>query len=72
MCDFRMAALMFLTGHEIEARNHACVEIAHFLTWCIIKTWKVLDLRPRAFQALMMYLFGKCAISARAWVFVIM
>ncbi len=30
MCDLRMAALMFVTGHGIKARTHAHAEIAHF------------------------------------------
>ena len=57
-----MAALMFYTGHEIKARTHAHVKITHFPTWCITSTWKALDLQPRASQALMMHLVGKCAI----------
>ena len=40
MCDFCMAALMFLTGHGIKARTHACAEIAHLPTGCIIGTWR--------------------------------
>ena len=32
MCDFPMAALMFLTGHWMRARTLACAEIAHFPT----------------------------------------
>ncbi len=64
MCDFCMAALMFLTGQGIKARTHACGEITHFPTGCIIRTWKALGLWPCASQALMMHLIGKCAISA--------
>ena len=30
MCDFCLAASMFLTGHGIKAGTHAYVEIAHF------------------------------------------
>ena len=68
--DFRMAALMFLTGYGIKASTHA--EIAHFSTLCIIRTWKALGLWPHGSQALMMHLIGKCAISARAWVLAIL
>ena len=50
MYDFCMAALMFLTGHW---------------TRCIITTWKALSLQPRASEALVMHLAGKCVISAR-------
>ena len=56
MCDFSMAALMFLAGHGIKAKTHAHVEIAHFPTWCIIGTWKALGLWPHTSQALMMQL----------------
>ena len=38
MCNFHMAALMFLTG--IKARSHVHVEITHFPNRCIIRTWK--------------------------------
>ena len=48
MCDFCMAAVMFLTGHGIKARTHAHVEITHFPTQCITRTWKALSLHPRA------------------------
>ena len=68
MCDFHMAALMFLTGKGIKARTHACTVIAHFPTWCIITAWKALGLQPHAPQALMMHLVGKCVIPTRAWV----
>ena len=64
MIDFCMAALMFLTGHEIKARTHTCVKIAHFLTQRSIRTWKSLNLQPHASQALVMYLIGKCAFCA--------
>ena len=67
MCNFHMAALMFLTGHWLEARIYACVEITRFSSRCIIRTWKALGLWPHASQALMMHLIGKCAISAWAW-----
>ena len=68
MRDFHMAGLMFLTGHEIKARTHAHVEITHFLTQCIIRTWKALGLQPHNSQAGMMHLIGKCVISIWAWV----
>ena len=42
MHDFRMAALMFLTGHGIKTKTHTYVEVAHFTTQCIIRTWKAL------------------------------
>ena len=71
MCDFCMAALMFLRGHAIKARIHACTEIAYFLTQRIIRTWRALSLWPCAFQALKMHLIGKCAISTHAWVLAI-
>ena len=61
--DFHTAALMFHTCHGIKARAHAHAEITQFSTWCIIRTWKALSLWPHAFQALMMHLIGKCAIS---------
>ena len=48
MCNFCMAALIFLTGHGIIARSHGHVLIAHFQTWCIIRTWKTLGLCPCA------------------------
>ncbi len=67
MHEFCMAALMFLTGHEIKVRTHAHAKIAHILTSCIIRTLKALGLRPHAFQALVIHLVGKCAISTRAW-----
>ena len=35
-----LATLMFLTGHGMKARTHACVEMTHFLTQYIIKTGK--------------------------------
>ena len=60
MCDFCMAALMFLTGHGMKVRTHAHVEIAHSPTWCIIRTWKALCLQPHASQALLIHLGGKC------------
>ena len=50
------------------ARIHACVEIAHFSTRCIIKAWEVRGQRPSAFQVLMMHQVWKCVISAQAWV----
>ena len=64
ICNFRMAASMFLRGHGIKARTHAHGEIAHFPTWCTIGTWKALSLQPHASQGLMMRLIGKCAFSA--------
>ncbi len=48
MCNFCMAALVFLTGYGIKARTHAHAEITHFPTLCIIKTWKALDLHAAA------------------------
>ena len=72
MCNFHMAALTFNTGHVIKARTHACIEIAHFPSWCIIRTWKALGLWSHASQALMVHLVGKCANSARAWVLAIL
>ena len=72
MHDVRMVALKFLTGHGINARTHADVEMAHFPTWGIIKTWKALSMRPCASQALMMHLIGKCVISAWTWVLAIL
>ena len=30
MCDFHMAAMMYLTGHGLKARAHALVKITHF------------------------------------------
>ena len=71
MCDFYMAALMFRTGHGIKARTHANAEIVHFPTWCTIRTWRALGLWPRASQARIMHLIGKCQISAWAWFFAI-
>ena len=68
MCNFRMAALMFLTGHGIKTYAHS--EIAHFPTQFIIRTWKALALWPRASQT-MMHLIGKCAISTWTWVLAI-
>ena len=38
ICDFHTAALMFLTGHGIKGRAHACVETTHFPTRYIIRT----------------------------------
>ena len=46
MHDLHMDVLMFLIGHGMKARTHACVGIAHFLTWCIIRTWKALGPWP--------------------------
>ena len=66
MYNFRMAALMFLTGHGIKARTHAIVEITHFPTQCIIRIQEALSLWHRASQALMVHFIGKCAISAQA------
>ena len=66
MCDLRMAALMFITGHGIKAKSNANVETAHFPFRCIIRTWEALILWPCAYHALMMHLIGKCAISAWA------
>ena len=66
MRDLCMTALMFLTGHRIKARTHACAEIAHFPTLCIISIWKALGLGPRVSQALIMHLVGKCTIYAQA------
>ena len=66
MCDFHVAALMFLTGHQIKARTYVLAEIARFPTPCIIRTWKALSLRSCASEALMMHLRGKCAILAWA------
>ena len=71
MRDFCIAALMFLTGHRIEARIHACVAIARFPTQFIIRTWKALGLWSHASQALMMHLVGKGVISTWAWVLAI-
>ena len=68
MLDFHMAALMFLTGHGVKARTHACAEIAHFPTRCIIRTWDAVVLWPHPSQALMMNLIGKCSVSTWAWV----
>ena len=59
MPDFCMAALVFLVGHVIKARTHACVKIAYFPTWCIIRTWRVLGLWPHAPEVLMMTLIEK-------------
>ena len=64
MLDFRMAALMFLTGHGIKARTHTHAEIAHFPTRCIIRTRKAPNLRRLASPTLMMHLIGKCASNA--------
>ena len=46
LCNFHMAALMFLTGHGTKARTHACAEIAQFPTMCIIRTWEARGHRP--------------------------
>ena len=74
MHDFCKVALMFLTGHGIKGRTHAHVEIAHFLTWCIIRTWEAqvagwgaFSLWPHTSRALMMHLIGKCVISTQIW-----
>ena len=72
MLDFRMAALMFLTGNGMKGRTHAHAEIAHLPTWCIIRTWEACGLWARATQALVMHLVEKCALSAWAWVFAIL
>ena len=58
-----MAALLLVTGHGIKATTHACVEIAHFRNWCIIRMWKAVTVQPHASQALIMYVIGKYAIS---------
>ena len=71
MHNFCMAALVFLTLHGMKARTHDYVEIAHFPTQCIIRTWKVLGLWPRVSQALVMHQVGRCAISTWAWVLAI-
>ena len=71
MRDFYMAALMYLTGHGIIARNHVYAEIAHFPSRCIISSRKTLVLWPHASQALMMHQIGKCAISTWPWVLAI-
>ncbi len=71
MCNFHMAAFMFLTGHGIKARTQACVEIAHFPSWCVIRTWKALSLWRCAFQVMMMHLTEKCAVFTWAWVLAI-
>ena len=55
---FHMTALIFLTGHGIKARTHACVEITYLPTRCIIRTRKALSLQSRASQAMMMHLIG--------------
>ena len=70
-CNFRMAALMFLTGHVRKAGTHTHAEVAYFPTQCIISTWKAFGFWPHAFQALMMHLLGKCAIFTFAWVLAI-
>ena len=49
--------------HGIKARTHACVEITHFPTRRIIRTWNALGLRPCASHARQMHLAGKCVIS---------
>ena len=59
---------MFLTGHGMKARTRAHVQITHFPTWCIIRTWTALGVWPHASHAFMMHLVGKCASSARAWI----
>ena len=71
MYECRIIALVFLIGHGIKARTHVCVEITHFPSRCMIRTWKALGLQPRASQALMMHLDAQCEISAWAWVFAI-
>ena len=53
MRDFCMAALMFLTGHRMEARTHGHVEIAHFPTRRIIRAWEARGCRLSAFHILM-------------------
>ena len=68
MCNFCMVVLVFLTGHGIKAITHAHAEITHLPPRCIIRSQKALSLQPRASQALMMLLIGKCAISA--WILV--
>ncbi len=55
-------------GEGIKARNHACAEITHFPTRCIIRAWEAQGCRPNAFQVLIMHWDGKCAISAVVWV----
>ncbi len=71
MCNFCMAALMFLTGQVIKAKTHACAKIAYFPTRYIIRTWKALSLSSCASQAQTVHLIGKCVISAQAWVLAI-
>ena len=72
ICDFCMAALMFLTDHGTKARTHAHVEITYSPTLSIIRMWKALCLWPCASQVLWMLLIGKCTISAWTWVLAIM
>ena len=72
MLDFHVAALLFLTGHGIKSRTHACAEITHLPNWCTIRAWKALGLWPRSPQALPIHLIRKCAISAWAWVLAIL
>ena len=51
MHDFHTAAMMYLTGHGIEARTHAHTEIAHFLMQCMTSAWKAPGLQLRAPQS---------------------
>ncbi len=43
MCNFCMAASKFLRCHGIKTRTHACGEMVHFPTRCIIRIWKALQ-----------------------------
>ena len=64
MCDFHIAALVFLAGHGMKARTHAHAEITYFPTWCTIRARKALGLWLHASQAPIAHLIGKCVISA--------
>ncbi len=71
MTKTHMAASMFLSGHGIKAKTHDHADITYFPIGCISTAWEAQGHRPSAFQALVMHLVGKCAISAWAWVLAI-
>ncbi len=49
--------------HGIKARTHACAEIRHSPTRCIIRKWKAHSFR--------MHPVGKCVVTTWAWVLAI-
>ena len=56
----------------MKARTHEHAEITHCQNQFIISIWKALGLQHCASHALIMNVFGKCAISTWAWVLAIL